>query len=385
MWGSRYVWARLEPVRRLVVVAVAALTFAASAQAGTPSVDARAYIVVDRTTGDVLAQHASNRRLPIASITKLMTVLITLERAKLDDVVTVQREAAQVGESSIHLRAGERITVRDLLAGALIQSANDAADALADHVSHGNETAFIRAMNAHARRLGLTHTHYTRPDGLDAPGNVSTARDVTRLAQVLMKQPAVRALVRQRTARIAGGRVLHTWNDLLGQFRGLDGVKTGHTGAAGWCEVARVRRDGLDLYATILGSPTRGQRNADLAALLRWAVAIERPTWVIAPNRVYMQVAAGYGRKAVPLVAARPVLRPVRLDRRLRERVLAPAAVSLPVRRGDRLGEVRVFSGRTLVARKPLVAARAASAPGLFGKVGFYGSRTFSHIGGWFS
>jgi len=139
----------------------------------------------------------------------------------------------------------------------------------------------------------------------------------------------------------------------------------------------------LTLFDQWLRSSVSGVHSIN--PLLRWAVAIERPTWVIAPNRVYMQVAAGYGRKAVPLVAARPVLRPVRLDRRLRERVLAPAAVSLPVRRGDRLGEVRVFSGRTLVARKPLVAARAASAPGLFGKVGFYGSRTFSHIGGWFS
>src|SRR5204863_7810449 len=122
-----------------------------------------------------------------------------------------------------------------------------------------------------------------------------------------------------------------TRNDRTGQFRGLDAVTTGHTGAAGWCEVARVRRDGLDLYATILGSPTRGQRNADLAALLRWAASIERPTWVIAPDRVYMRVATSYGRKAVPLVAARPVLRPVRVDRRLRERVVVPAAVSLPV------------------------------------------------------
>src|SRR5207249_8701425 len=164
-----------------------------------------------------------------------------------------------------------------------------------------------------------------------------------RLAQELMKRPVVRALVRQRNAVIAGGRTLHTWNDLLGVFRGLVGVKTGHTGAAGWCEVAEVKRDGLDIYATILGSPTRGGRNADLAALLRWAFAVERPAWVVEPGRVYARVATGYGKAAVPLVAARPVVRAVRVDRPLVERVLAPAATDLPVHRGERLGVVRVF------------------------------------------
>ena len=372
-------------VKRLIAVAAAALIFAAAAHAGVPNVNARAFFVVDGTTGDVLAQHGADRRVPIASITKLMTVLVTLEHERLGNVVTVQREAAAVGESTINLRIGERITVRELLAGALIQSANDAADALADYVAHGNDRAFVAMMNAEAKRLGLSGTHFVRPDGLDAPGHVSTARDVTRLAQELMKRPVVRALVRERTAEIAGGRTLHTWNDLLGLFRGLVGVKTGHTGGAGWCEVAEVRRDGLDIYATILGSPTRGGRNADLAALLRWAFAVERPAWVVAPGRVYVRVATGYGRASVPLVAGQPVLRAVRVDRPLVERVVTPAATDLPVRRGERLGEVQVFSGQRLVARAPLVAARSVSRPGFFGKLGFYGRHTLSHVGGWFS
>ncbi|MFY9581036.1 MAG: D-alanyl-D-alanine carboxypeptidase family protein [Gaiellaceae bacterium] len=369
--------------KRLIAVAGAAVTLAAPAHAAVPRVNARAFFVVDGTTGDVLAQHAANTRLPVASITKLMTVLVTLEHARLSDVVTIRRQAAEVGESTINLRPGERITVRELLAGALIQSANDAADALADYVGHGNDAVFVTMMNADAKRLGLSGTHFVRPDGLDAPGHVSTARDVTRLAQELMKRPVVRALVRERSATIAGGRTLHTWNDLLGVFRGLVGVKTGHTGGAGWCQVAEVKRDGLDVYATVLGSPTRGERNADLAALLRWAFAVERPAWVIAPGRVYVRVTAGYGRAAIPLVAAQPLLRAVRVDRPLVEHVLAPVAVKLPVHRGDRLGEVRVFSGRTLVARRPLVAARSVSRPGLFGRLGFYGGRTFSHIGAW--
>jgi serine-type D-Ala-D-Ala carboxypeptidase (penicillin-binding protein 5/6) len=239
-------------------------------------------------------------------------------------------------------------------------------------------------MNAEARRLGLRRTHFVRPDGLDAPGHVSTARDVTRLAEVLMRIPAVRAIVRRRVARISGGRTLHTWNDLLGQFRGLDGVKTGHTGAAGWCQVAEVRRDGLDVYVTILGSPTRSQRNSDLAALLRWALSVERPALVVAPGRIYARVPVGYGRAPVPLVALRALARPIRVDRPLVERVLAPRALSLPVSPGASLGEVRIYSGRTLIAREPLVAAHGVSRPGFSGRVGFYTRRTFSHIGGWF-
>jgi D-alanyl-D-alanine carboxypeptidase (penicillin-binding protein 5/6) len=370
---------------RLIAAAVAALTIVPSAHANPPNVDARAFLVVDATSGVVLAQRNANERLPIASITKLMTVRIVLEHLRPSDVVTVLREAAEVGESTIHLRSGERISVGDLLKGALIQSANDAADALADDVTHGNTTAFVAMMNAQARKLGLTRTHFARPDGLDAPAHYSTARDVTTLAEHAMQNPLVRSIVRQREAVIAGDRHLHTWNDLLGVFRGLDGVKTGHTAAAGWCEVAEVRRDGLDVYATILGSPTRGQRNADLAALLRFGLSVERPMWVIAPNRVYASTVTGYGRGAVPLVAGRGVLRPVRVDRPLVEKVVAARSVSLPVRRGQVLGELRVYSGRRLLAREHLVAARSEARPGFVGRVGFYARRTFSHVGAWFS
>ena len=372
-------------VRLILAAAAAALATAAPARGAVPPIDARAYFVADGATGQVLAQHNAYARVPIASITKLMTVLVTLEHAKLNDLVTVQSDAAAVGESSINLRTGERISVRDLLKGALIQSANDAADALADYVGHGDEAAFVAMMNAEARKLGLSRTTFVRPDGLDAAGHLSTARDVTALAQVLMRRSVVRAIVRERTDTIAGARRLHTWNDLLGLFRGLIGVKTGHTGAAGWCEVANVRRDGLDLYATILGSPSRGQRNHDLAALLRWAFSVERPVWVVTPGRVYTRLATGYGRGPVALVAARPVARPVRIDRPLVERIVVPPSVSLPIRRGERLGEVRVYSGRRLMARQALVAERDVSKPGVAGRVGFYAGRTFRHIGGWFS
>ena len=370
---------------RLAGVAAAALVFASPVHAGAPPVSARAYLVINPTTGEVLAQHRAWARVPIASITKLMTVLVALDHARWNDVVRVRSDAADVGESTINLRAGERITVGDLVKAALIQSANDAADALADYVGHGDVDAFVQLMNAKAAELKLDRTHFTRADGLDAPGHYSTALDVTRLAEAAMRVPQIRDVVRLRTGVIAGGRRLYTWNDLLGVFRGLYGVKTGHTAAAGWCEVAAVRRNGVTLYTTVLGSPTRSQRNTDLAALLRWGISRYRSMWVVRRGRVYVNDAVGYGKGRVPLVTTGGAFRVVRVDRPLVERVVAPAALSLPVARGQRVGEVRVYSGSRLVARRSLVAARSVARPGFAGRVGFYVGRTFRHIGGWFT
>src|SRR5919201_1364175 len=165
---------------RLVVVA-AALALAAPVLAAPPQVTGHAWLVENGATGEVLLAHDSRQRVAIASITKLMTVLLTLEHAHLNDVVTVSPEAAEVGESSANLQAGDRLTVRELLEAALIQSANDAADALADYVGQGSEARFVAMMNSRARQLGLRDTHFARPDGLDASDHYSSAHDVTKL------------------------------------------------------------------------------------------------------------------------------------------------------------------------------------------------------------
>jgi D-alanyl-D-alanine carboxypeptidase len=376
-------------ILRIWVAAVfAALAFVTAAHAAAtppPLVLARAFIVENPSTGDVLAQHGAWTRVPIASITKLMTVIVALDHARWNDVVRVRSDAAAVGESTVHLRAGERIRVGDLVKAALIQSANDAAVALADYVGHGNREAFVSMMNEKAQELGLERTHFIRPDGLDVRGHYSTAKDVTTLAEFAMRNPRIRSTVRIRNDTIPGGRHLHTWNDLLGVFKGLYGVKTGHTGTAGWCEVAAVRRNGVTLYTTVLGSPTRSQRNTDLASLLRWGISRYRPVWLVPPGRVYLQASVGYGKGRVPIVAARQVARAVRIDKPLVERVVSPAALGLPVERGQRVGEVRVYSGRKLVARQPLIADRSVAKPGLGGRAGFYAGRTLTHMKDWFS
>jgi D-alanyl-D-alanine carboxypeptidase (penicillin-binding protein 5/6) len=366
-------------VKRLFALCALALVLAAPARAGAPGVDATAYLVLDARTGEVLAASHAHERLPIASITKLMTVLVTLEHHRLRDVVTVDPRAAAVGESTIDLRPGEQLTVRDLVKGALIQSANDAADALALSVAP-DFPAFARLMNAKASELGLHDTHFVRPDGLDAPGHYSSAADVTKLARVLMRIRFVRRTVAEKTDTIAGGRTLHTWDDLLSELPHTIGVKTGHTSEAGWCQVAAVRGRGVTVYATLLGSPTRSERNDDLRSLLVWGLSRFRVVPAVREGRTYAEARVPYGRAPLRLVAAEPLLTVARLGRPLTETVTAPAVVSLPVRRGDVLGRVEIRAGGRLVGTRDLVASRTIRRPGVAGRLGWYAGRAIHRL-----
>jgi len=363
----------------------AALALVPPALAARPEVHARAYIVEDGRTGDVLLAKSPATRVPIASLTKMMTVLVTLEHARLDDMVTISPQAAAVGESSIPLRAGERLSVRDLIEAALIQSANGAAWALAEHVGRGNVERFVALMNRRARRLGLDETNFVRPDGLDAPGHVSSARDVTELARILMQKPVVRRIVAMRGATISGGRRLHTWNDLLGAYPGVVGVKTGHTDAAGWSEVAAVRGLGVTVYATILGSPDRSTRNADLAELMTWGLSRFRVVPVISRGREYTRAETAYDHGSVALVAPQSIPRAVMVSRPLVERIVAPRGVKLPVHKGQSLGEVRIYDRNRLIARSPLVAARSIEEPSVLERTAWHIGQAAHDVGGWFS
>ena len=196
-----------------------------------------------------------------------------------------------------------------------------------------------------------------------------------------MLNPFVRATVREETDTIAGGRVLHTWDDLLSELPNVIGVKTGHTGAAGWCQVAAVRGPGgVVVYATLLGSPSRSVRNADLASLLVWGQTQFRDLPLVQAGRVYARVALPYGERDLALVASRPLHAAARVDRPLRERVVAAR------RSRCRCGAGRCSdgsrSGRTarLVGTRDLVASRTVERPGVIRRLGWYAGRTAHHL-----
>lgn len=365
---------------RLLIVGAAALALAPAAVAA-PSPNAMAFLV-EGPHGEVLAQRNANRKVPIASLTKLMTILISLGHLHPNQRVTVPPVVTTVGESTADLQAGDVVSVRDLLGAALVPSANDAADTLA-YAASGGETfsQFAVRMNERARRLGLHHTHFDRPDGL-SNGDESSARDITRLAQLDMRRPVVRSLTRQRSITIEG-RTLLSRNNLLSTFPGVIGVKTGHTDAAGWCEVAAVRRNGVTLYVTVLGAPSESERDADLAQLLDWGLSRYRPAVVADPHRVYARVPTQFNRSPVALVAPRTVIRPVRSGRPLVERVVSAGRASLPVHAGEALGEVDVTQDGHTVTRSPLVAKESVSRPGAFDRIGWYFGETAHKLWSW--
>ncbi len=217
------------------------------------------------TDGAVIWSRQADRRLPPASLTKMMTVLLVLEQARTSasaaSVVRVSNAAAHETGSRIALKAGEQLTVDDLLAATLIASANDACRALADHLA-GNQSRFVERMNARARQLGMTNTHFANACGHDAPQHYASARDLARLAHALMQHPRALALASQRERRIStvdGQRSfdLTTTNALLGRYPGMQGLKTGHTAQAGNCLVALAQRGKTQVLLVILKGTDR--------------------------------------------------------------------------------------------------------------------------------
>ena len=353
----------------LVAAFALALARPASAPAAAPAIRAPAAILVEPATGDVVFQRQARRERPIASTTKLMTALVTLEHAKLSQVMTTVRYRASPAESVIGLRAGERMTVADLLRGLLLASANDAAATLAERVG-GSDRAFVALMNRRARQLGLTHTHYANAIGLDALGNYSSAEDLVKLTLILRRNAFFRAVTDLPRATLRTGahpRTILNRNLLVRAVPEANGVKTGHTSTAGYILVASASKAGVTVISVVLDEPSEAARDSDSLALIRYGLNRYHRVTAVRSGHAYATVKLAHRDQRAQLVAARTVVRTARRGERLPVRVVGvPRELDGPLPAGTRVGTIEVrWRGRT-VASVPLVTRRAIAEASLW-------------------
>ena len=349
-----------------LAILVAALPAAPAGAAARPDAGtAAAAIVVDGRNGEVMfAKNADSRR-AIASTTKLMTALLALERARPREVFTAPPYHALPPESRIDLRAGERMTVHDLLRALLLESANDAAVTLAEGIS-GSREAFVADMNERAAELGLEDTSYANPIGLDDPANYSTARDLADLSLRLMRRPRFRRIVDMPAADLESGarpRVVDNRNDLVARYPWVTGIKTGHTIQAGDVLVGSARgRGGARVISVVLGEPSEAARDSDTLTLLRWGLGRFHRVRALDPRRPLARADIEYRDERAALVPRRPAKVLVREGERIGRRVRAPDELEGPLPQGKRVGSVTVLVDGKPVRRVPLVTA--AEVPG---------------------
>jgi len=355
----------------LLAAGTIAAAFAAGAVAVPPPVSAPAFILVNPESEEVLLERAADRRLPMASTTKLMTAIVTIERTKLTDTVVVPRAAVSAGGSTSGLVPGERLSVRTLLTGLMIASGNDASLALAAHVGRGSEARFVGYMNAEAREMGLADTRFANPHGLDRKGHFSTVRDLVTLGERALQYPLLRQVAGRRVAIIPGPRGrgtrrLESENDLLAIDPEADGIKTGHTAGAGYALVAHAKRrsNGVELYAALIGAPSRSQRARDAKRLLDWGFAQYARLEPLRAGQVVLRIPVrDRPAVAVAVTVDQSLSTTIRLGRKLRRTIVAPAEIVGPVDAGEVVGEVTITEGPRVIGTRTLVLAESVDGP----------------------
>lgn len=320
-----------------------------------PRVQTASVALVDLDRRRVLWERRAGQRRPIASLTKIMTVLIALESADLDEVVTVSERATSESGSELGLVPGERIPVEDLLYALLLQSSNDGAIALAEHLG-GSVERFVRRMNRRAGELGLRDTEFRSPHGLDDQG-YSTARDLSELTAEAFTHPAfvriARTKLRVIPAPAGPPRRIQSRNAMLWLYRGSVGVKTGFTSVAGFCLVAAAERGGRRLAAVVLGAPQAAF--SDAAAVLDHGFFTWRIRTLVEEGEPLESVRIDGLRVPVETGAAIEGL--VRRGQGSVVRVLPDASIGLPVRAGVVVGQVVALVEGEEAGRAPLLAS----------------------------
>lgn len=322
-------------------------------------------------------------KLAIASTTKMMTALVVLQHVKnLNSLFTQTDWRPEPADSQIGLIPGEQMTVHDLLVALLLPSADDAAEDLAFNVGDGSVAHFVAMMNADARRLGLDHTHYSTPIGLDTPGNYSSPDDLVRLADYMMRNwPFFRRTVRRPAAVLTTGRyerhVVNT-DDLVAKDPWILGVKTGHTRDAGYVLVAEGRRHGFTLLASVLGTSSEQSRDSSALALLDWGFAAFRAIRPVRPGERLARRPVPYEATPVAIIAAHGYRTVVARGDHVRLVVGKLRKLRGPMAKGTTVGKLHVvITGRRPVSI-PLVLARRLPAVSPLQRLGHFIKQPFT-------
>lgn len=339
----------------------------------TDTPDAGSALLMEASTGRVLYEYNADKALPPASVTKVMTMLLVLEaidsgQITPEDMVTVSDYASGMGGSQVFLKAGEVMSVNDLLKSVVVASANDAAVALAEYVC-GSEASFVSRMNERAAELGMVNTVFKNTNGLDDSdeGHVTSARDIALMSREVLKHKRIFEYSTIWMDSIRDGAFgLTNTNRLVRFYRGCNGLKTGSTSKAGFCISATAERGGMQLICVIMASPTKDARNALAASLLDWGFA----NWGLAefsagkPEDVLLRGAA-IDRCPVSFGAFSALL-PKGTEKNVTQKILLPEKLDAPVTAGQTVGTVEYYSGDTLLGSVDITADVSADRIGFF-------------------
>ncbi|MEW6188895.1 MAG: D-alanyl-D-alanine carboxypeptidase family protein [Actinomycetota bacterium] len=343
-----------------------------------PSISAASAILVDAKSGQILWQRNAHQRRPMASTTKIMTAILILEYGRLVDVVTTTQQASDVGESEIYLTAGERRTVEELLYSMMLESANDAAVALAEYMG-GTVENFVQLMNRKARIIGSHNTHFANPHGFHSDDHYATAYDLSLIARYGLLDAKFAEIVSTKDYTIPWSgnqypRRLKNHNKLLWRYPHADGIKTGYTKQAGHCLISSATKDNIRLICVVLGALNSEACYNDSQQLLEYGFNSFRREKVVRKGKVYAQVLLPmWGDRKLSLIASRDLTFLVKQQpRSLKTEVKVDRPVSLPITKGQKIGEIRVIQDGYELGRADLVTERTIFEPTFVEKLFIY-------------
>lgn len=328
-----------------------------------PTIVSLAHLLVDHNTGKVLIEHQADERLDPASLTKIMTAYVVFRelaagKVALTDEVLISEKAWRTGGSKTFVELGKQIPLEVLLHGMIIQSGNDASVALAEHVA-GSEETFVSLMNTHAQRLGMTHSHFTNATGLPDPELYTTARDMTLVTAATIREfPEYYAWYSEKEF-VYHGIKQNNRNRLLWQDAAVDGVKTGHTEAAGYCLVASAKRDSMRLTSVIMGSKSEKARAQASLALLNYGFRFYESPKLYPGGQPIEKLRVWMGAiEELPVGPATDIHATIPRGRydKLAARIEKNPDIIAPVAKGDKVGEIVVDLEGKEIGREPLIA-----------------------------